>query len=123
MAYTQHRFLNPSQPKAYWPDAMPMRASLAPNPGAAYTWPPLNCNTPYPWSRPVGAAGLGAWYSWIPGLGPTLDTASTGLTVIKWVALIGGLGLVGYTAGFLFRELKTENRRRGRRRNARRSRR
>src|SRR3990167_1527435 len=121
MAYSQHRYLNPSQPKAHWYDAMPMRASMAPLPGYNYPWPPLPCNTPYPWSRNIGggAGGLGAWYSWIPGFG-VVGAVSEGLGYVKIaVMVLGGLAL-GYAGGFLYRELRTENhgrRGRARRRN------
>lgn len=122
MSYSQHRYLNPSEPKLHWPDAMPMRASMAPLPMLNYNWPPLPCNTPYPWSRNIGgsAGGLGSLVSWIPGLGPAADSIGEMLSFIKIGALvIGGLAL-GYAGGYLYRELRTENRGRRGRRSARR---
>jgi hypothetical protein len=118
MAYSQHRYLNPSEPKLHWPDAMPTRARMVPLPMFNYNWPPLRCNTPYPWSRNIGGVyGLGGILDWFPGFGPAAGGISDTLGYIKIVAMVVGGLAFGYAGGFLYRELRTENRgRRGRRR-------
>ena len=97
-AYVQHRYLNPSQPRAYWWDNLPMRAARVPQ---------LRYNYPYPL---VPTPGLGDVF----GLGETFDYVKMAV----WI--FGGLA-AGYFVGYLYRELRTENprRRRSRRRNSR----
>lgn len=107
MAYIQHRFLNPSQPQQTWQDVMPMRASLAPVMRYNYPYPVLINDTPLPGSKGIG---LGDVF----GLGETFDYVKMAI----WIA--GGL-TAGYFVGYLYRELRTANRRRNGRRRRRRN--